>query len=539
MTAAMPHTDVPGIDDSADRLTKLALVAHRAGRLDEAARIYRCALSANSQDAEALHLFGALHDAQGRHAQAAALIEAALQLRETAAARCNLAMVLGHLGRHHEAVAAARRALSLRPDYPEAQNNLGVSLQALGRNEAATDAFAAAVAGRADYVAAWINLGNSLRHCERHEEAEASFRRAIVLRPGEASGYASLALVLDEQDRPHEALALLDLAIGLRPDDAETRHHRAMLLLRLGRFTQGWAEYDWRFKIAQAGGGFRSDRARTLWRGEPLCGRTILLTPEQGLGDTIQFCRYAPMVAAMAAPLSGQVRLGAPRPLARLLRSSFPGIEIAAEGEAVPEHALHCPLLSLPRAFDTTPQSVPNRVPYLSPPSESLDRWRARLPPSGALRVGLAWAGNPDHPNDRRRSLEFAALSPLWEVPGLRWHSLQVGCRAADLAMAPDGCVEDLAPELADMAETAAATLQLDVVVTVDTAVAHLAGALGVPTLLMLSFATDWRWIRGCETTPWYPATRLLRQRQRSDWKPVAGAVATALATMVGATGRG
>ena len=534
--AAMQHTGFPCIGNPVDHFRGLALAAHRAGKLDEAASLYRSVLAADPRDPEALHLFGVLHDAQGRPAQAAALIEAALALRETASYRCNLAMVLGHLGRHEEAVAAARRALALRADYPEALNNLGVSLNALGRNEAAIAAFETALAGRADYAEAWINLGDILRRCCRHEAAEASFRRAIALRSGDASAYGSLALVLDEQDRPEEAMALLDLAIALKPDDAEARHHRAMLLLRLGRFARGWAEYDWRFSISQAAGAFRPS-AQTLWRGEPLEGRAILLTPEQGIGDTIQFCRYAPLVAALAAPLGGQVRLGAPRPLVRLLRSSFPDIKVIAEGEAVPDHALHCPLLSLPHAFRTTLETVPASIPYLAPPDEALARWRARLPRMAALRCGIVWAGNPGHPNDRRRSLAFCDLAPLWALDGVRWHSLQVGSRSADLAEAPAGRIADLAPDLTDFAETAAAIMQLDVVVTPDTAVAHLAGSLGTPALVMLAFATDWRWLRGQDSSPWYPGMRLFRQNRQSAWRPVIEAVAAALAAMVKATG--
>ncbi|WP_428391498.1 tetratricopeptide repeat protein [Lichenicoccus sp.] len=517
--------------DSPVSQTELGLSAHRAGRFDEAASRYRFVLAENPRNAEALHLLGVLRDAQGSHQEAVRLIEDALAIGETAGYHCNLAMVLGHLGRHWEAVCAARRALSLRPGYPEALNNLGVSLTALDSDEAAIQAFQAAVAARADYGEGWINLGHILRRHDRHEESEASFRRTIALRPGEASGYASLALVLDEQDRPHEALALLDLAIGFRPDDAEARHHRAMLLLRLGRFAQGWAEYDWRFSISQAAGAFRPSPAHTLWRGEPLNGRTILLIPEQGLGDTIQFCRYAPLVAARAASLGGQVCLGAPRPLARLLRSSFPDIAVIAEGEAVPEHTLHCPLLSLPHAFLTTLETVPASIPYLSPPDEALDHWRARLPRTAALRCGIVWAGNAGHPNDRRRSLAFAELAPLWALAGVEWHSLQVGSRAADLGAAPAGQIRDLSPELTDFAETAAAIMQLDVVVTPDTAVAHLAGSLGVPSLVMLSFATDWRWIRGQDSSLWYPGMRLFRQDRSSDWRPVIEAVAAALAT--------
>lgn len=457
---------------STEQTMARALAHHRAGQLDDAAGLYRAILAGQPRHAEALHLLGVVHDAQGEPGRAASLIEAALRVRESAAFHCNLAMVLGHLGRHQEAVVAAGQALALRPDYPEATNNLGVSLDGLGRREQAVAAYRRAVAARPDYAEAWTNLGHAL------------------------CGQGHLG-------------------------------QRAMLLLRQGRFAEGWLEYEWRLRTRQAGGTGAST-GRPPWNGEPLEGRTILLTPEQGFGDTIQFSRYAPMVAAR----DGRVLLGAPRPLVRLLRG-LPGVaEVVAEGEPVPAHALECPLLSLPRAFGTTLQTVPAVIPCLAAPPEALARWRERLPDGDGFRVGVAWAGNPNQANDRRRSLPFEALAPLWAVDGVRWHSLQVGPRAADLTAAPAGRIEDLAPELDDFAETAAAIARLDAVVTPDTAVAHLAGALGVPTLVMLSFAADWRWVRGQDHSRWYPGMRLVRQDAGRRWEPVIATVASMLADL-------
>jgi hypothetical protein len=416
-------------------------------------------------------------------------------------------------------VAACERALALRAEYPEALNTMGVSLRALGRGAAAAEAYKQAVAARPDYREAWLNLAQLLHEADRLAEAEAALRRAIALRPAEPATYRTLAVVLDELLRPHEALAVLDLAAGLNREDAETGHHLALQLLCLGRYEEGFALYDHRFRIQQASGAYRRIEKRPPWRGEALAGRTILLSPEQGFGDTIQFARYAPAVAARG----GRVVLGAPRALVRLLRR-LPGVDqVVGEGEVVPPHDLNCPLMSLPHALKTTLATVPAAIPYLHPDPADVARWGVRLGVGQpGLRVGIVWAGNPEQLRDQYRSLPPASLAPLWEIPGVRWFSLQVGGRAGS------GLI-DLSPELTDFAETAAAMSALDLVISVDTAAAHLAGALGCRGWVLLSRAADWRWLRHGDRTPWYPTLKLFRQGPRRDWAEVIAAVAAAL----------
>ena len=346
----------------------------------------------------------------------------------------------------------------------------------------------------------------------------------LAQQPAEVAPYLGLAVVLIDQDRPHEALAVLDLAAAIDPTDADIHHHRAIVLLLLGRLAEGWAEYEARHRTKQG----RADRhgfAQTVWDGEALAGRTILLQAEQGLGDTLQFCRYA----ALVAERGGHVVLEVQPSLLRLLASLPSVVQLVAQGDALPSFDLCCPLLSLPHIFGTTLHTIPARVPYLAPSAEALARWRARLPQGDQRQGGLVWAGNPHHANDRRRSLPFHVLAPLWAVPGVSWVSLQVGPPCADLLAAPSGLVEDLAPKLHDFAETAAAICQLDVVVTADTAVAHLAGALGKRTFVLLPFAPDWRWLRSGVHSPWYPTLRLFRQDARRNWTPVIEAVVTTL----------
>lgn len=448
-------------------------------------------------------------------------------------AQLNLAAALGDQDRVDEAVALLPTVLAADPALPEAHHSLATALRQLGQLDQAEAAAREAVRLRPDYADALANLGTVLREQGRLTEAEAPLRRAIALRPHSASGYSDLAIALADGGRVHEALAVLDLAVALAPQDPETRHNRALLLLLMGRLAEGWPAYEVRFDTRQGRPDQRSF-AQPVWRGEPLAGRTILLHAEQGLGDTIQFCRYVPMVAA----LGGRVVLEVQRPLLSLLAHLDSVALLLAQGDPLPPFDLQCPLLSLPLAFGTTLASVPASFPYLAAPAAVDERWRTRLPARTArepYRIGLVWAGSPRHVNDRRRSLPFTALHPLWSVPGVTWFSLQVGPRTADLAAAPAGAIEDVGSSLPDYAETAGAIGRMDAIVSVDTSVAHLAGALGRPCLLLLPFTPDWRWLRHGTASPWYPSLQLLRQDRSSLWEPVIAAVGGRLAELLGA----
>ena len=266
-----------------------------------------------------------------------------------------------------------------------------------------------------------------------------------------------------------------------------------------------------------------------LWTGEDLAGKTILLHHEQGLGDTIQFMRYAPLVAARGARIVLELQ-----PALVRLAAGFQGtMEIVAAGSPLPPFDFHCPLLSLPERFATDLATIPVAIPYLVPETEATARWRRQLAPGAGLKIGLVWAGNPAHQDDRKRSLPLERLMPLLKVPGLRWFSLQVGERAGDIARLPGGMITDLSQNLTDLAETAAAIANLDLVVAVDTSVVHLAGALGRPVWVLLPFAPDWRWMLGRDDSPWYPSLRLFRQKRPDDWDAVVAKVRRALARQV------
>ncbi len=580
----------------ADAALARASDLYRGGHLPAAMETLESMLAVDPHDAEALHLLGVVADAGGDPGRGAELIGQALAIRDVPRFRCNLGMVLCHLGRHGPAAEQLRTALAQRPDYPEALNNLGVALDGLRQSTGAEAAYRAAIAARSGYAEAWSNLGtilrrlgrlddavaafetavalgagsnerdsrinlaqtlqqlgrfeaaigvceralaawpndpgvlnalgNALRHLGRYAAAEHALRRALALTPNSVANHNNLAIILQDLDRPEEALELFEEAERLAPGDAETRHHRAMLLLRDGRLVEGWRDYEARSGISQAGDAFRQFYGRARWTGESLEGRTILLMAEQGLGDTIQFARYVPWVAKRG----GRILLGVPRELLGLLGSLQAAVTLVAFGDPLPPYDVWCPLMSLPLICGTTLATVPAAIPYLAADPAAVARWAARLG-GGArgLRVGLVWAGNPAHLSDRLRSIPFAALAPLWRVAGLRWFSLQVGPRAADL---PEDGIIDLAPELSDFAATAAAIAALDLVIAVDTSVAHLAGALGRPVWLLLARVPDWRWLREGAASPWYPTMRLFRQDDGRDWAPVIRRVAGELAAL-------
>ena len=514
--------------DYPEALNNLGASLQALHRLVEAERAFRRAVAIRPAYAEAWGNLGNVLRSLGRTADAASAYEQAVA-HNPLTPRMPLGQALRDLGRPTEAVAAFEADVGRAPDDPEALNNLGVGLLGLGRATEALACFERALAVRPDHPRVLANLGNALRGLGRLAESETALRRVVALRPTEVSDYDNLSITLQAQGRTHEALAVLDLAAALKPAHAETRSYRGMLLLSLGRLAEGWDDYEARFSIWQAGTDYARYAALPHWQGEPLQGRTILLLPEQGFGDTIQFARYAPLVKARGA----RVLLGAWKPLLPLMRS-LPGVDaVVAAGQKAPPYDFHCPLLSLPRAFGTTLDTIPNQTPYLHPEPAAVARWATRLETGApALRVGLVWAGSPRHLDDNRRSLPFAALAPLWAIPGVRWFSLQVGDRAADLgtdAALPASGIEDLAPELTDFAESAAALASLDLVITVDTAVAHLAGALGRPTWVLLARVPDWRWLRTGEKSPWYPTMRLFRQDDRRTWMPVCQAIADAL----------
>jgi hypothetical protein len=380
---------------------------------------------------------------------------------------------------------------------------------------------------------AHCNLARVLGGLERLDDAVASYREALRLDPGYVNARNNIGIELTRLARYDEALAELDEALRLDAANAPAHANRAVLLLRLGRFAEGFAEYEWRWRTRPPKSPPR-DFAQPQWNGEDLRDATLMLHAEQGFGDTLQFCRYAPLVARGCA----KVFLEVPRPLLRLLRQSLaaenlevvPRLTDFPATQALPRADYHCPLLSLPRVLGTTVDDVPAAVPYLAADATVVAAWSQRLTELPGRKVGLVWAGLPQYADDAQRSLPLAQLAPLGAVSDVTFVSLQTG--AAGQAITPPAglTIHDASPGLRDFADTAALVAALDLVVSVDTAAAHLAGALGKPVWLLNRFDTDWRWMVDRAESPWYPTMRIFRQPQRGDWNSVVAQVRAELA---------
>jgi len=533
-----------------------AMGHHRGGRLTEAEAGYRKLLHAEPDDAAVLRLLALVMMSRGDWARAVELFERALRRRpEMVAAHLGLGSALtaqgkrleaeaaferslaldpqnlealNNLGnsrlvrrRFTEAATAFRRALAINPRLPELHNNLGNALQGEKKPDEAIGAFREAIALKPDFPEAHSNLGNMLKAQNQLPEAVAAYRRALELRPGYIEALNNLGNALHASGLSSEAIATYRRSQALQPAQGDAYFYESLVHLALGDLAKGFAEYEGRWKSDLRAG--RRDFPQPLWLGEPaLTGRTLLLHAEQGLGDTLQFVRYAALAVERGATVVLEVQ-----PALQSLLSRFPGVQaVVAKGDPLPAFDLHCPLLSLPHAFRTTLETIPARAPYLSAAAERVAHWRSRLPrgPRGRPRVGLVWAGNPNHNNDRNRSVPLALLRPLFAPGSADFYSLQKDERSADeRQLAAALGMVDLAPELGDFDDTAAALAELDLVISVDTSVAHLAGALGRPVWVLLPLNPDWRWLLRRGDSPWYPSMRLFRQERAGDWtRPVA-----------------
>jgi Tfp pilus assembly protein PilF len=428
-------------------------------------------------------------------------------------------------GRTGESVDCYRSSLRLMPTNAEAWNNLGVSLQSLRRPEEAAPCFIEALRFEPGYAQAHNNLGNTLQAQGMLDDAVACYLRALHHQPDYAGAYDNLGLVLQAQGRLTEAVECYNQAIRLAPGLAEPHLNRAMAWLQLGDFALGWNEYEWRSRCRASG--IRSFD-QPVWNGAPLRGRTILLHTEQGLGDAIQFIRYARLVKS----LGGHVLVACQQPLARLLTQCSGVDGVIEDGAPLPAFECHAPLLSLPRIFETTVETVPTEIPYLAADPILVDRRSVQLSAAEGFKIGVAWQGSPEHKKDRWRSFRLAELEPLSRVPGVRLISLQKGFGAEQLA---DGScrfpIVDLGSSLQDLMDTAAVIKALDLMITPDTALAHLAGSLGAPVWVALPVAADWRWLLGRGDTPWYPTMRLFRQARWGEWRELFEQMADQLST--------
>jgi tetratricopeptide (TPR) repeat protein len=542
-----------------DQTLREAWQAQQQNRLDAAEAGYRAVLALKPTHFDALHLLSVVCYGRGQYAEALTLIGAALKTKpEFPDALSNHGMILHALNRYSEALESYDRALKFKPDYAEVHANRGNALLRLGRRDESLACYDRAIALKPGYFAALYNRGNALLALDRPSDALASYDAALALvpnhpdtinnrgnallklgrtadalaaydmaltlDPGRAEAASNKGNALNALGRPQEALAAFDKALSNEPEFASSHYNASMARLMLGDFKAGWAQYEWRWQVSQFHGQQRNFTA-PLWLGqEPLAGKTILLHGEQGFGDTIQFVRYAPMVAALGAT----VLLEVPPPLAPLMQG-MPGVtRVIAGGEALPAFDFQCPLMSLPHAFGTELSSVPANVPYLTAPADRMAKFAAALTPMQAPRIGLAWSGRPTHLNDRNRSLSLTQLVPLFSAQA-SFVSLQRDVRPEDATVLAQLPLLHFGEQLCDFADTAAVISQLDLVISVDTSVAHLAGALGKPVWILLPHAVDFRWMLSRPDSPWYPTAKLLRQQTAGDWAAVVAQAAAML----------
>ena len=526
----------------------LANALRNGGRTDEAAAAYRRAIQLNPAYAEAHKNLSAVLRDLGRLDEAVLVCRQLIQLRpDLAEAHNNLSVVLREQGCLEEATAEGRMAVQIRPDYAEAHNHLGNALRDLACAEEAEAAYRRAVQLNPNYAEAFSNLGAVLRDEGRLDDAIAACLQAIHLTGNFAEAHNNLATVLQEQGHRDQAIAAYRRALQINPDYAEAEYSEAALRLLRGDFEQGWPLFETRWKLRDM---MRAKRAfpEPLWNGQPLNGRRVLIHAEQGLGDTLQFVRYASLVAQRGAQVIVECQPGL-----KALLTGLEGVsQIVTRGEPLPAFDLHCPMMSLPLAFGTRVETIPFTVPYLHAAAAKVTRWRGRVehanslslgqvtPEHAILKVGLVWAGGlrPGQPNahwvDRGRSLRLSQFAPLGKVPGVTFISLQKGAPAKQAQTPPEGmCLHDWTDELHDFADTAALIECLDLVISVDTAVAHLAGAMGKPVWLLNRFNTCWRWLLEREDSPWYPTMRLFRQPKFGDWTSVIQTLVHQLSTYV------
>ncbi len=538
-----------------------AVSLHQQGRLRDAEKLYARALKASPDNFDALHLLGLIKAQSGQMGEAHRLMAAALKINPNAPdALVNFANVLHALKRDGEALMYLDKALALRPGDQEALLYRGNALNALDRREDAIACYDAVLARNPAHGDALLNRGTARARLGRHADALADFDAVLTRVPHHVEALYNRGTALLELERPDAALAAFEAAVAAAPKHigawtnrgralqalnrhadavtsfekaiavdktfADAHSNMALSLLTLGQLSRGFAEYEWRWKRTGMSDARRNYRGRP-WLGEfPIGQRTILLAAEQGLGDSIQFVRYAPLLARAGSKVVLEVQ-----PELKALLAGVDGVASChARGETLPAYDVYCPLGSLPLAFKTEPATIPANIPYLRADEAHLAKWRPTIEARPGKRVALAWAGHAKHPNDRNRSIALTQLEPLLTLDGISFVSVQRDLRADDAAiLARHKSITHIGDKLDDMADTAAVLALADLTIAVDTSVIHLAGAMGREAWVMLPFSPDWRWTLTGDHSPWYPRMRLFRQAKPGDWSGVIASLRDAL----------
>lgn len=458
---------------------------------------------------------------QGKKEEAIAYYQQGLELQPNdAITYYHLGTAFHQLDRLEEAIACYQNSLAIEPNSAAVLNNLGNALQRQGKFAQAIAQYQQSLTLDLNDALTYNNLGSLFNAQGKLEEALACFQKGLYLEPNNIEAYTNLAAFYQEQRQYKKALQCCDRAIEIAPNYADSHWTRAIILLRLGDYKRGFIEYEWRWKRKE-----NPPRIlpKPIWDGSNIAGKTILLQAEQGMGDMIQFIRYLPELLKLGCEVIFECH-----PLLVRLMKNIDGVKkVVAIGDTLPEFDVYIPLLSLPLVLGTTIETIPAKIPYLTP-LESV-KVKLETPASNSLKVGLVWAGNPRHLDDRKRSSSLKDFLPILNIPNIDFYSLQKEPKSAEIDEFSPLNIVNLSSKIKDFADTASVISQLDLVITVDTAVAHLTGALGKPVWVLLCYNADWRWMTEREDSPWYLTMRLFRQNRRGDWQEVMARVSEAL----------
>jgi tetratricopeptide (TPR) repeat protein len=508
-----------------DAIFSQAVSLESSGKLKEAAELYKKLNSHYPNNSRVLTNLGTIELKMGNLEEGVKLLGKSLKVDPNQPnALSNRGIALHDLNRFEEAIASYNRAIALKSNFADAYNNRGNSLHNLHRLDEALASIDRAIELQPDRAEAHNNRGNVLRDLNRLDEALASIDRAIALKPGYAEAYCNRGNVLQDLNRLDEALASFDSAISLKPDYAEAYWNKSLLKILIGDYEEGWKLYEWRWKRIENRTFKRLPQP--LWLGEQsIANKSILIRQEQGLGDVIQFCRYTPMVEALGA----QVIMEVSTPLVSLISTLKGNFTIIEKGKPLPDFDLQCPIMSLPLAFRTAVSAIPSEIPYLYADGNKQEIWRKRLGGKTIPRVGLAWSGSIIHKKDFNRSIPLKFFEPLFKLP-IEFHSLQKEVRKDDAVVLSNYKQIKLHQNrINDFSDTAALVQEMDLVISVDTAVAHLSGALGKNVWILLPYIPDFRWMLHRSDSPWYPTATLFRQPKIGDWTSAISEVAEKL----------
>ncbi|CAK0749687.1 Tetratricopeptide repeat protein [Azospirillaceae bacterium] len=491
------RSNAPSVAD----LLQQAFALHRAGQLKEAVQGYIHVLKLDPNNVDALHLSGLVLRASGKNPDAEKMI---------------------------------RRAIALRPTFVEAHYNLGNTLSALGKVDEAIESYEHAISLQPDHTTALYNLGNLHRNQGKFDDAVACFQKAVKYKPSYAEAWHNLANVFKEMGEIILAVEIYRKTLSLVPDLAEAHYNLGLSLMALGQFEEGFREYEWRWKVDT----FPSPKrnfSQPQWDGSAFPGRCLLVHAEQGLGDVIQFCRYLPMLPSRSG--GGRVMLEC-LPSQMGLLGRLEGVDaVVPAGQPLPPFDLQVPILSLPFIFKTSLETIPNACPYLTPNPERVSLWRNRMgEQQDVVRIGLVWAGNPRHGNDKNRSLSLRQFFGLPMQKMIKYYSLQKDKAAEEInQFGLSGVIPDLGKDIKDFEDLTAVISILDLLITVDSAPAHVAGGLGKLVWTLLPFSADWRWMTETSESPWYPTMTLYRQSQAGAWDDVLARIVTDIAGVMAA----